>query len=604
MKKFLKISLILASALFSLEFTQNPTMVKTGSSEWKIDFTLDSYTDVEVSIVNKSSKTCVRHLAAGVLGASAPAPLVRSSLAQTLTWDGLDDYRNPVPSPDSMTVRVRAGMGVRLDKSVGGDPYLWGGMTDPIAPYFFGMTKGSNGTVYLCFQPTQIASNVVRQYSAKGEYIKTVFPIPGGQNGANYTGWGLNFLSSTDYTPKTKDYYGPLMSNSPIGTLGCRPDFLPAPNEGQLGVFDESQNKIWVMNEDGTCDASTAAASKTFMLSPAVRGGFGYGIAGPRFFAWPRDRSYFLMAGICNTFGADTGFFRDGRIFKVDAATQTATIFYDLGSAQTGNSLRQTYIHGIAIDDAGYVFASDRLNNRILIINKDGALVKSIPALPAPDDIEYNSTDGAIYATGRTAAAGVLLYKVNNWRTDTVLSIKKNVVMGGSATSYLSAGWYDRTYLTTVNTDEGVIVWLAYRAGGITLYKENGGTFIEYKNFRSLTQKGNPTIKRLAVDPKTEHTYVVNSGSQMHKVTDWNSPTFVPCSTKAISGAKSALVAYEMAIDAKNSLFYIRQKGNSGGFEGDVNRFTLAQYPSPAPFAKLGTVVAIDSYCVRGTMSV
>ena len=39
----------------------------------------------------------VRHLVAGMLGKNPPAPLQPNSLAQTLTWDGKDDFGKALP---------------------------------------------------------------------------------------------------------------------------------------------------------------------------------------------------------------------------------------------------------------------------------------------------------------------------------------------------------------------------------------------------------------------------------------------------------------------------------------------------------------------------
>jgi len=68
----------------------------------------------------------VRHLAAGVLGGkdAPPAPL-QPGLAQKLVWDGTDDDGKKVAGAAGMRARVRAGMGVELDRIVGGDPYAF-----------------------------------------------------------------------------------------------------------------------------------------------------------------------------------------------------------------------------------------------------------------------------------------------------------------------------------------------------------------------------------------------------------------------------------------------------------------------------------------------
>src|SRR4030042_5245607 len=91
MKTLVSILTLAISACWALQFTQAPTFPSAGGGQWNITFAVDANTDVEVSIVNTADSTVVRHLAAGMLGATPPPPLTANSLSQTLTWDGKDD---------------------------------------------------------------------------------------------------------------------------------------------------------------------------------------------------------------------------------------------------------------------------------------------------------------------------------------------------------------------------------------------------------------------------------------------------------------------------------------------------------------------------------
>src|SRR5262249_51053386 len=71
-------------------FTRKPTATKAGDAI-KLEFTSDRATDVTVTVEDAHGKI-VRHLAAGVLGKNAPEPLQPNTLAQSLTWDGKDDF--------------------------------------------------------------------------------------------------------------------------------------------------------------------------------------------------------------------------------------------------------------------------------------------------------------------------------------------------------------------------------------------------------------------------------------------------------------------------------------------------------------------------------
>jgi len=65
----------------------------------------------------------VRHLAAGVLGANAPAPLKPDSLAQEIVWDGKADYGKPAEG-GPLKVRVALGLSAKYDKVIAGNQHL------------------------------------------------------------------------------------------------------------------------------------------------------------------------------------------------------------------------------------------------------------------------------------------------------------------------------------------------------------------------------------------------------------------------------------------------------------------------------------------------
>src|SRR5438270_10557192 len=88
-------------------FSKKPSAVKSGDKV-KIEFTVDRETDVAVHVEDAEGKT-VRHLAAGLLGKNPPEPLRPNTLAQSLEWDGKDDFGKPaVGGP--FKVRVLLGM--------------------------------------------------------------------------------------------------------------------------------------------------------------------------------------------------------------------------------------------------------------------------------------------------------------------------------------------------------------------------------------------------------------------------------------------------------------------------------------------------------------
>jgi len=127
--------LVIASTVHAAPtFTQKPTARKV-EGEVRIAFTISEGTDVEVAILDAKGKV-IRHLAAGVLGGKTapPAPL-KAGFSQSIEWDGKDDYGEQAAQGGppaaakplgeaGFSVRVRVGMGVKLERIVGGDPVV------------------------------------------------------------------------------------------------------------------------------------------------------------------------------------------------------------------------------------------------------------------------------------------------------------------------------------------------------------------------------------------------------------------------------------------------------------------------------------------------
>jgi hypothetical protein len=84
-------------------FAKRPTLTIAGGKT-VVSFAADRETDVAVYVEDANGKI-VRHLAAGVLGTNAPAPLTSGTLEQNIPWDGKDDFGR-VFAPDTGRFRV------------------------------------------------------------------------------------------------------------------------------------------------------------------------------------------------------------------------------------------------------------------------------------------------------------------------------------------------------------------------------------------------------------------------------------------------------------------------------------------------------------------
>jgi hypothetical protein len=108
------VTLLLAGAARAdhVTFTQEPAAERAGRHV-KITFAISAPTDVAVYVLDAKGRA-IRHLAAGLLGDKAPAPLQPGSLKQELVWDGKDDVgRRAEGGP--FFVRVAAGIKATYD---------------------------------------------------------------------------------------------------------------------------------------------------------------------------------------------------------------------------------------------------------------------------------------------------------------------------------------------------------------------------------------------------------------------------------------------------------------------------------------------------------
>jgi len=150
-----------------VKFTRAPRPRRVGDNV-TIDFAVDRESDVTICVLNAKGEV-VRHLVAGLLGPNAPAPLKKSSLAQTLTWDFKDDLGTKVPT-GQYEGRVRLGLQTRLNRYLG-----WDGLT--VDQHIVGVTIDKSGDICVLSTEESWGRTLLTVISSEGKYRRTVIPF-------------------------------------------------------------------------------------------------------------------------------------------------------------------------------------------------------------------------------------------------------------------------------------------------------------------------------------------------------------------------------------------------------------------------------------------
>jgi len=154
-------------------FATKPTVTRSGDRV-TIRFAVENACDVTVAVEDARGRI-VRHLASGMLGANAPAPLQKKSLSQTLVWDGKDDAGRYVIARDDCSLRVSLGLKMQYERTLFWSPKKRASHRRTTGPVFQAAPEG----VYVFDGGDAI--DHVRLFSHEGEYLRTVYPFPAGK---------------------------------------------------------------------------------------------------------------------------------------------------------------------------------------------------------------------------------------------------------------------------------------------------------------------------------------------------------------------------------------------------------------------------------------
>lgn len=365
-------------------FASLPTVTADGAGV-RIDFEAAQSTDVVVDVIDAKGKV-IRHLAAGLLGPHAPAPLAADSLQQTLNWDRTDDEGKPVRGP--VRVRVGLGMQAKFKSEYGGGrqpmPELpWNGRDmDRLSAF----CSGPDGTIYMLggfFHPHLDRFPHLIALDHEGNYQREVYPPPAKLVAeGKCPGLGAIKLADGQVIPQVGSWWDLFV---PAMTEAAR---MIATPDGHLLLattakdYVESRRVLLKLGADGSVPADATAlrlppgmAREVFSMAPSP------------------DSKLLYVSGTQTT--------RPAKVLhvvyrlKLDGSNEHSVLFGEQ-TVSGGDDKHLKDPAGVATDAAGNVYVCDFGNSRVVVVKPDGTLLRKIP-VDKPLDIRVHPGNGAVY---------------------------------------------------------------------------------------------------------------------------------------------------------------------------------------------------------------
>ncbi|MCK6471545.1 MAG: hypothetical protein L6R28_07350 [Planctomycetes bacterium] len=332
----------------------------------------------------------VRHLAAGVLGANAPAPL-KQGLEQTLDWDGRDDDGRPATGGP---FKVRVGLG--LTAAYGGKAFA---EKDKLGPNnieaIWGLAAGADGRVYVMGSRNQWLywwHTPIHVFLRDGSYERTIQPFPANLKPEQLKDLGAFVPSGGRLTPLIHD----LTQMSFYPGVNHRMQHMAVTPDGNLIVAVKNDERLHLaaLGSDGSVPYDTFAG--------AALGG-------------DKERKSFTTPYMASALDGGSVFLTGfGTTGKRDSAGKLAVsahavhrlklpergvpeVFFGDPETAGADEKHLSEPQGLAIDGKGHLLVADRGNNRVVILaEKDGAFVGSFAAT-SPEWLGISRRTGVIY---------------------------------------------------------------------------------------------------------------------------------------------------------------------------------------------------------------
>jgi RNA polymerase sigma-70 factor (ECF subfamily) len=492
------------------EFTQKPMVTKqgdpstsSGQGKWIIAFASKGKCDATVAIVDKDGKI-VRHLASGVLGKNAPWPFKQDSLAQSLEWDGKDDFGKPAPAG----CKVRVGLGVKYtyERSMGWEPASF---ATPVQ----NILVAKDGTAYV------VAAGVIKAFDRGGKYLRTVFPPQGGVDvsGAfpmHKTAYGDSVMHS--------DWMGPFSSvRGNVGTCALTGDGGQLLVHWVAGPFYPA-NLIKIDTKTGALPPGSVVnlghtyenREKAGLQSNASGDNYRVSIA-----VAPDGETVYFSGTQHAVFRAKlTDLKHRGSLVwlsrgeKIAPETMPRVFLGENGKPGTDNA-HFNMSRGVAVDKEGNIYVGDHMNNRIQVFKPDGTYLRTIQ-VQAPQELVVHPKTGDMYVL--CWRSGDVEKPPKPWvlmETKIVKILKDGTI--SPATISIKSDWSYWHNPVGVGlgldaTSDEPAIWVAGKEG-VRRLVDKGNSFVEAARIAGAAGVGLASgTHRLAVDRETETLYASN----------------------------------------------------------------------------------------------
>ena len=511
-------------------FTHPPAVRKVGRDAYEITFAVKDDCDVAVAVEDRGRRI-LRHLACGLLGPTAPDPLVKNALRQTIAWDGKDDWGRYV---DRTGIHVRVSLGLTA---------AWERAFDWLPENNVGHVTGIGADEDGVYVLTTSAESVVRMFDHAGRYLRTVYPFPADKVGQFYRdpatspryskpGKFDHWLDETHGLPFERYPDGaraPVKQYSPwgefVGFRITRRDlgvYGMALSKGRLVLPSTQYNGLIYFGTDGGPAHDGESGTLPLFGLRVMKAGMQEQPV-PSFMSASPDGKWLYATGFI-TRAAQYGQVK-GRlhgVLRVPLAADIPPVPRDRCFIGEGLHPRDgddgiNDPHDIATDAAGNLYVANTGNNRISVFSPAAKLIRNIP-LRNPIWLDIDPKTGAIYAL---AALNPLDSRSRSGRVQVVVFSPLPEAKERFRQDFPVAGRSRHTSIQPFCVDfwaDRPTVWMTADPGTTVVYEERDGKFVLKKDFGAVVRKAHAVPRpfpgkkeRVADRPITEGTFRVRA---------------------------------------------------------------------------------------------